>query len=80
MAYFPNGSASEMFQGAECRTCVHEPDGCAVMDVHLLWNYDQIVDGVRECSLAYVLTDLIDDKKPLGEMCAMRIQQTEEQQ
>jgi hypothetical protein len=66
-----------MFQGVECRTCIHEPGGCSVMDVHLLWNYDQIVDGSRENNLSWLLTDLIDDTKPLGEMCSMRVQKTD---
>ena len=75
MAYFSNGTEGEMFYSRECRGCVHEAtedEGCAIYDAHLLWNYDQIVDGEREGPLASVLTYLINDKKPLGKWCKMR--------
>lgn len=76
MAYFPNGSASMDFQARECNSCIHEkPDdgGCMVWLAHLTQNYDQIVDGERDNPLAHTLSLLIDDSKPLGDMCSMRI-------
>lgn len=78
MAYFPNGSAGADFQGVECHRCVHEPDdpmqGCPIWDAHFMHNYDQIQDGDQKNLLAEVMTWLIDDSKPLGEMCNMRIE------
>lgn len=81
MAYFPNGSAGADFAESECEGCVHFKlhivDGrpwCPLTDAHLLFNSDQIVDGKREGPLFEVLKMLIDDDKPLGEMCQMRIE------
>jgi hypothetical protein len=53
VAYFPNGSS---FDGAMCERCVHNGDGetskpCAVLGLHLLWNYDQCSDKVKEEAL-----------------------------
>lgn len=79
MAYFPNGTAGEFFESAECRGCVHEDDHesekyCAILSAHMLFNYDQIQDHKRDNPLAQVLTLLIDDEnRPLGKMCAMRM-------
>ncbi len=76
MAYFPNGDACELFQAEHCHDCIHWPDdpskGCAVYDVHLLWNYDQIGNE----TVKNILSTLIDDEhKPLGEMCSMRVRE-----
>lgn len=78
MAYFPNGTAGDLFEAEECRDCIHNRDDgegnpCSILAVHMLWNYDQIVDGERKNNLAYVLTELVDDSKPLGQMCSLRI-------
>lgn len=45
MAYFPNGTAGEIYEAQYCNRCVHQdgPDGqsgCAVWLSHLLKNYD----------------------------------------
>lgn len=72
MAYFPNGTAQMEFDEAECEGCVHRED-CSVAFVHLAFNYDQIQDGKLDNPLAEVLSALIDDSEPLGQMCTMRI-------
>lgn len=73
MAYFPNGTAGELFESRECRNCVHQPtdeQGCAVFDTHMLLNYDQ----TKNEHLRQALSLLIDDENNvLGSMCQMRI-------
>jgi len=48
MAYFPNGSAAEYYMAKYCFQCKNwklrkddEVEGCPVIDVHLIGNYDQ---------------------------------------
>lgn len=43
MAYFSNGTANEVWQIRNCHGCAHDdPEtGCAVMLVHLAYNYEQ---------------------------------------
>ncbi len=43
MAYFPNGTAGDMYEAEYCSRCIHRDDknGCAVMLAHLLHNYDE---------------------------------------
>lgn len=46
MAYFPNGTAGEIWEDDHCNNCLHQfgPDngsGCAVWLAHLLHNYDE---------------------------------------
>ena len=74
MAYFPNGTAGELFESRECFDCIHEgpPEGpgCAIMLIHLVWNYDQCDNE----QLQDVMQALIDDEgQPLGKMCQMRV-------
>ena len=47
MAYFPNGTAGDMFVENTCVDCVHWRDlgdgrghGCPVFDLHLLYSYE----------------------------------------
>ena len=47
MAYFPNGTAFEHFQSANCQRCKHYRDlgdgrgiGCPVIDIHFLFSYE----------------------------------------
>lgn len=78
MAYFSNGTAGELFESAECGACIHntgltDPDafGCPILALHFLYNYDQHEKGEPN-KIAEMLKILIDDDKPLGEMCQMR--------
>ena len=44
MGYFPNGTEGMMYEEAVCSRCVHHPHediGCAIMELHMLYNYDQ---------------------------------------
>ena len=46
MAYFPNGASGDAYMERWCFRCVNWRDeeeslGCAVMDLHLISNYDQ---------------------------------------
>ena len=44
MGYFSNGSEGEHWEIKNCNVCANHSDerGCAVMDVHLVFNYDQL--------------------------------------
>ena len=49
MAYFSNGTEGECYEAEYCSGCVNfrtqgdeGGDGCAILDLHLQWNYDQI--------------------------------------
>lgn len=48
MAYFPNGSAGMDYFEQHCFNCVnwkenkHGAEGCYVMDLHTLWNYEAV--------------------------------------
>jgi hypothetical protein len=50
MAYFPNGTSGEIFIEHHCERCVNWRDNgnghcCPIIDLHLIWNYDQIGEG-----------------------------------
>ena len=40
MGYFSNGTEGEMYEAEFCSRCVHE-DNCAVLEAHMLYNYDE---------------------------------------
>lgn len=42
MAYFPNGTAGDMFEAEWCNRCAHEDEekGCPVMLAHILFCYE----------------------------------------
>jgi hypothetical protein len=46
MGYFPNGTSGEMYISQYCCKCINWRDngsgseGCPIMDLHSLWNYD----------------------------------------
>lgn len=42
MAYFANGTEGDMFFDQYCVRCVH-CGGCPVWDLHLTWNYEQVM-------------------------------------
>ena len=49
MAYFSNGDEGDYYEARYCAKCAHQPDigmgrGCPVLDVHLIYNYDQHKD------------------------------------
>lgn len=66
MGYFSNGTEAELYQAYWCHRCVNwkervedEGEGCPVMDLHFLYGYDQIKDGMSQGVLADILTMLI---------------------
>ena len=85
MGYFANGTEGDAFRCEYCRTCVNNGDsksdeGCAVWDLHLLFNSDQNKDGmvplcdgveVHGPTLAVVLGSLIVRKPGGGQECLM---------
>lgn len=68
MAYFPNGTAGEMFRERNCFLCVHGAgerleDGaepCPIMTLHLLWNYEREDEAKR-----MALDELIPEPDPI---------------
>ena len=41
MGYFSNGTESSMYEEEYCSSCAHYKGGCAVLDAHMLKNYDE---------------------------------------
>lgn len=68
MAYFPNGTAGEMYEAKYCDHCIHQkPDdgGCAVWLAHMLHNYD-------ECNKKDSILHLLIPRKGVeNEQCTM---------
>src|SRR5687767_2121181 len=73
MAYFPNGTAGMLYEEQYCANCIHGRDGCAVMDAHNFYNYDQFDKDERGKSIRMILSLLIPETKDgLGaEQCAL---------
>lgn len=45
MGYFSNGTEGDMYEEKYCEKCVHygeAGEGCTVLILHTIWNYDQI--------------------------------------
>ena len=53
MAYFANGSEEEVYTARYCDRCQHneDGDGCVIMDLHMLWNYEQTEDNDKRIAL-----------------------------
>ena len=47
MAYFPNGTSFDNEAARMCFKCVHE-DGCPVLELHFMWNYDAVRSNADE--------------------------------
>lgn len=62
MAFFSTATDGSDYKEKWCSNCVHEDD-CAVMRVHVLWNYEQLVNRKSEWSLRAILEELI----PIGD-------------
>jgi hypothetical protein len=75
MAYFPNGTAGDMFEEEYCNHCVHEGDyekgeSCPVMLAHILYAYE--LCNKKEHPGKVILDMLIpEDKRGFPEQCAM---------
>lgn len=71
MGYFSNGTEGMIYEEQYCQSCVHgdDDDGCPIMMVHLLWNYDQI-DEDEKVEMLDTLIPRSDDKLQ-NEKCAM---------
>lgn len=52
MAYFSNGTEGEIYEAHYCQKCVHnQKDHCPVLELHLLWNYEQFDNKDKRCAL-----------------------------
>ena len=79
MGYFANGSEGDSYREEYCYRCINwrdkgdgRGDGCAIMDVHLLANYDQTPDTPEARNIADMLNLLIRrDKDGENEECSM---------
>lgn len=66
MGYFSNGSEGMDWEAQNCTCCVHEQE-CAVLEAHLLHNYD-------ECNNAEsILHMLIPYENGVNGKCLMRL-------
>lgn len=62
MTYFPNGTAGCLFEEDVCSRCANqrkEFGGCAITDVHMLYNYEQLREGQEK--IRTILSMLITD-------------------
>ena len=71
MGYFSNGSDNEYYEREYCERCQHYPQegdelGCAIMDLHWLYNYDECN---KKDSFLHAL--IPRDKKGYNEQCRM---------
>jgi hypothetical protein len=73
MGYFPNGTSGEQYEAEFCNHCIHqnEDTGCPVMNIHLLYNYDQLQDGQE--NLKQAMDILIPRPDIHSEQCSMFI-------
>ena len=84
MGYFSNGTEGFAYQETYCYRCAHWKDvgdgrgeGCPVMDLHLLYNGDQLDDkGEPKEPLSVVLSMLIPeiDDGAVNDQCAMFVE------
>lgn len=79
MGYFPNGTSGMDYMERYCFRCSNWRDsgdgrgeGCPIMDLHLLWNYDAVgedKDKTKELALNMFIKR--DDKNCCNHRCAM---------
>lgn len=79
MAYFPNGSAGDNFTEHYCMRCVNWRDngsgteGCPIIDLHMLWNYDAVgknADKTKAAALNHFIPESNPEQDFAGE-CVM---------
>lgn len=66
MGYFSNSTAGHAYEAKYCSRCIHDDydKGCAVMLLHLVWNYDQNKDDTMKFALdALIPRDGIENKR-----------------
>lgn len=74
MAYFPNGTAGDIFEAEWCSRCAHEGGedgpGCPVMLAHILYSYE--LCNAKDDPGKVILDLLIPDEAPTHvPACAM---------
>ena len=78
MGYFANGSEGDMWEEENCRRCQHDKDdGCAVLAVHLLYNYDQQDAGQDKLKAAMQLLIPRADDGVFNGRCSMLLEREE---
>ena len=86
MGYFSNGSDNDYYQNLYCNHCQNMRDrgdgrgeGCAVMDLHWLWNYDAVgkqSDLTKKTGLSMFIPR---DKNGFNAECSMFLRKPHEQ-
>lgn len=73
MGYFANGSEGDAYEARYCIRCANQDDDgcCPVMDVHTLYNYEQLDDDSRGDALSLVLGTLIPRTECFNAECKM---------
>lgn len=80
MAYFPNGTAGDMYEAKYCNRCVHEGrvdgPGCPVMLAHVLFAYTLCNEKEHP---GKVILDLLipEDEDGYPKQCAMFVESYE---
>ena len=70
MGYFSNGAEGEDYEAQYCAQCRHYEKGCAILEAHMLYNYDECN---KEDSILHLLIPRAKDG-PGNEQCKMFIQ------
>lgn len=85
MAYFSNGTEGEMYEDKYCSRCIHNTadpqdaltvNECPVLEVHLIYNYDQhrkTKEGVVVREILSTLIPMIEGE-PYADECSMFIE------
>jgi len=78
MGYFANGTEGDYYYAEYCLKCVNWRDngsgseGCAIIDLHMLWNYDAVgnkADKTKEAALSHFIPRSTDELS--NEQCTM---------
>lgn len=71
MAYFSNGSHGEHWESENCSICKYDDrdKGCSIMDVYMVFNYDQVSKGQEK--LREALNILIPENDGYPIQCLM---------
>lgn len=63
MGYFSNGTEGDIYTARYCLRCVNWRDngsgseGCPIIDLHMLWNYDDVNDSksIKQQALSHFI-------------------------
>ena len=75
MGYFSNGTEGDMYEEKYCNHCINmdQEKGCPVLNLHLLWNYEQFGKDKESKTKKFALDWFILKQKdgPFSDICSM---------